>query len=62
VLAAKPAPAAKEGPRTSATLRVPLADAVYLVAAQAYAQDVQLLERVPGDTRTTTALTVGDGL
>jgi pilus assembly protein CpaB len=64
VLAAKPAPAGKEGggPRTTATLRVPVTDAVYLVAANAYAQDVQLLARVPGDTRTTEPLTVGEGL
>ena len=40
------------GPRTRATLRVPIDDAVFLVAAQAYAQDVRLLARIPGDTRT----------
>ena len=64
VLAAKPAPAKEEGggPRTRATLRVPINDAVFLVAAQAYAQDVQLLARIPGDTRITEALTVGQGL
>ncbi|MBE2314678.1 hypothetical protein DVA67_001735 [Solirubrobacter sp. CPCC 204708] len=64
VLAAKPAPPKQEGggPRTSATLRVPVTDAVYLVAAGSYARDVQLLSRVPGDTRTTQPLTVGDGL
>ncbi len=64
VLAAKPAPARQEGggPRTTATLRVPVTDAVFLVAANSYAQDVQLLARVPGDTRTTEPLTVGEGL
>ncbi len=63
VLAAKPA-AAKDGggPRVAATLRVPVTDAVYLVAAQEYARDVRLLARVPGDVRTVDALTVGDGL
>ncbi|MDA0182011.1 SAF domain-containing protein [Solirubrobacter phytolaccae] len=63
VLAAKPA-AAKEGggPRVAATLRVPVTDAVYLVAAQEYARDVRLLARIPGDERTVDALTVGDGL
>lgn len=63
VLAAKPA-AAKEGggPRVAATLRVPVTDAVYLVAAQEYARDVRLLARIPGDERTVGALTVGDGL
>ena len=64
VLAAKPAAPKEEGggPRTSATLRVRVTDAVYLVAARSYAQDVQLLARVAGDTRTTEALTVGQGL
>lgn len=63
VLAAKPA-AAKDGggPRVAATLRVPVTDAVYLVAAQEYARDVRLLARVPGDAKTVDALTVGDGL
>jgi pilus assembly protein CpaB len=63
VLAAKPA-AAKDGggPRVAATLRVPVTDAVYLVAAQEYARDVRLLARIPGDERTVGALTVGDGL
>ena len=45
-----------------ATLRVPVTDAVYLVAAQEYARDVRLLARIPGDERTVGALTVGDGL
>lgn len=63
VLAAKPAPAKEGGgPRVAATLRVPVTDAVYLVAAQEYARDVRLLARVPGDERTVGALTVGDGL
>ena len=64
VLAAKPAPAKEEG---GARARAPrcgsrIKDAVFLVAAQAYAQDVQLLARIPGDTRTTEELTVGQGL
>ncbi len=64
VLAAKPAAAKEEGggPRVAATLRVPVTAAVYLVAAQAYARDVRLLARVPGDERVVGELTVGDGL
>ena len=63
VLAVKPA-APKEGggPRVAATLRVDVDAAVYLVAAQAYAREVRLLARVPGDTKTVGTLAVGDGL
>lgn len=64
VLAAKPAAAAKEdsGPRVSATLRVSATDAIVLVAAQSFAQDVRLLARAPGDSRVMEDLIVGDGL
>jgi pilus assembly protein CpaB len=64
VLAATPAAAGKEGsgPRVQATLRVSARDAIFLVAAQSFAQDVRLLARAPGDTRETEALVVGDGL
>jgi pilus assembly protein CpaB len=52
VLAARPAP---DGPRengqpqVAATLRVSAAQAVYLAAAGAFAQDIRLLSRAPGD-------------
>ena len=45
-----------------ATLRVTVAQAVYLVAAQAFAQDVRLLARAPGDARRSEELVVGEGL
>jgi pilus assembly protein CpaB len=63
VLRARPAPAKEDsGPRVTATLRVSAEDAVYLVAAQSFARDVRLLARAPGDTRTASGLTVGEGL
>lgn len=37
------------GPRVAASLRVRVRDAVYLAAAQAFARDVRLLVRAPGD-------------
>jgi pilus assembly protein CpaB len=52
VLAARPAradPAGSGGPRVVAALRVRVRDAVYLAAAQAFARDVRLLVRAPGD-------------
>ena len=52
VLAARAAPAAagEDGrPRVAATLRVSAAQAVYLAAAAAFARDVRLLTRAPGD-------------
>jgi pilus assembly protein CpaB len=52
VLAAAPAADAGRdapGPRVAATLRVTLAQAVYLAAAQAFAREVRLLPRAAGD-------------
>ena len=54
VLAARPAgadaaDATAEGARVVAALRVPVRQAVYLAAAQAFARDVRLLVRGPGD-------------
>jgi pilus assembly protein CpaB len=52
VLAAAPAPDAGRdapGPRVAVTLRVTLAQAVYLAAAQAFAREVRLLPRAAGD-------------
>jgi pilus assembly protein CpaB len=52
VLAAAPAAEAGRdapGPRVAATLRVTLAQAVYLAAAQAFAREVRLLPRAAGD-------------
>jgi pilus assembly protein CpaB len=37
------------GARVAATLRVRVRDAVYLAAAQAFARDIRLLARAPGD-------------
>jgi len=65
VLAARAAPAAgrgDEGPRVAATLRVTVRQAVYLAAAQAFARDVRLLARAPGDRRRTGGVSVGDTL
>jgi pilus assembly protein CpaB len=63
VLAARAA-AAKEdgGARVTATLRVGVEAAVYLVAAQSFARDVRLLARAPGDEREVGSLVVSDGL
>jgi pilus assembly protein CpaB len=51
VLAASDAAAAQEGgsARVAASLRVTLRQAVYLAAAQAFAREVRLLPRAPGD-------------
>jgi len=55
VLDAHPAPAAEDaespsgGARVAVTLRVRVRDAVYLAAAQAFARDIRLLVRSPGD-------------
>jgi pilus assembly protein CpaB len=58
VLAARPAraeaadlPTGGDGGRVVACLRVRVADAVYLAAAQAFARDIRLLVRAPGDRR-----------
>jgi pilus assembly protein CpaB len=68
VLAAAPAPEGAAGPReegasrVAATLRVTVRQAVYLAAAQAFARDLRLLARAPGDRRRTGAVEVGEGL
>jgi pilus assembly protein CpaB len=56
VLAARPAPrdaadagVGAAGARVLASLRVRIRDAVYLAAAQAFARDLRLLVRAPGD-------------
>jgi pilus assembly protein CpaB len=58
VLAARPMradavdlPAGGDGERVAAFLRVRLGDAVYLAAAQAFAREIRLLVRAPGDRR-----------
>jgi len=60
------APVAAEGEtgiaRVRATLRVTVRQAVYLAAAQAFAQELRLLPRAPGDRRRAGALSVGEGL
>ena len=61
VLAAR-AQSAESGPRVVATLRVRVSDAVYLVAAQSFAEDVRLLARAPGDDRAVGELVVGEEL
>jgi pilus assembly protein CpaB len=61
VLAAR-ATSSEKGPRVVATLRVRVTDAVYLVAAQSFAQDVRLLVRAPGDEGEVGELVVGKGL
>jgi pilus assembly protein CpaB len=61
VLAAR-ASHGEKGPRVAATLRVRVSDAVYLVAAQSFAQDVRLLARAPGDSRVVGELVVGEEL
>ena len=58
MLAAR-ATSSEKGPRVVATLRVGVSDAVYLVAAQSFAQDVRLLARAPGDAREVGELVVG---
>lgn len=61
VLAARRAPAdagdsaSAGGPRVAASLRVRVRDAVYLAATQAFARDVRLLVRAPGDHAGATA-------
>jgi pilus assembly protein CpaB len=45
-------PTAGGGMRVVASLRVRIRDAVYLAAAQAFARDLRLLARAPGDRAT----------
>jgi pilus assembly protein CpaB len=60
---ADPADAASGGARVVASLRVKVGDAVYLAAAQAFARDVRLLARAPGDhTADKTRLAVDERL
>jgi pilus assembly protein CpaB len=66
VLAAHETPAGADkdakGPSVTAALRVSVAQAVYLAAAQSFARDIRLLARAPDDRRRAGALTVDDGL
>ena len=63
VLAARAAPGRDdEGPRVAATLRVTVRQAVYLAAAGAFAREIRLLPRAPGDHRRTGTAVVTDDL
>jgi pilus assembly protein CpaB len=65
VLAARPAPPGAgetAAPRVAATLRVTVRQAVYLAAAGAFAREIQLLARTPGDRRRAGPAVVGDDL
>jgi pilus assembly protein CpaB len=57
------APESSDAPAATAlaTLRVSLRQAVYLAAAESFAQEVRLLVRPPGDRRRTGAVAVGEG-
>jgi pilus assembly protein CpaB len=65
VLAARPAAPPDgdgSGPQVAATLRVTVRQAVYLAAAAAFARDIRLLARAPGDDRHAGRTVVGDDL
>ena len=63
VLASRPAPARDGmGPQVAATLRVTVRQAVFLTAAGAFAREIRLLPRAPGDHRLTGRETVDDRL
>jgi pilus assembly protein CpaB len=65
VLAARPAPdrdGGGGGPQRAATLRVTVRQAVYLAAAGAFARDIRLLARAPGDHQLGGRATVGADL
>jgi pilus assembly protein CpaB len=65
VLAARAAPAAAReggGPQVAATLRVSVRRAVYLAAAGAFAGEIRLLTRPPGDHRRAGGTVVGADL
>ena len=65
VLDARRAPAATRDdgqPRVAATLRVSAAQAVYLAAAGAFARDIRLLARAPGDRARLGSAVVGSEL
>jgi pilus assembly protein CpaB len=50
------------GERVAASLRVTVRQAVYLTAAQAFARELRLLPRAPGDRGLAPGLVVGEGL
>jgi pilus assembly protein CpaB len=54
--------AGEEGRHVAATLRVTVRQAVYLAAAGAFAREIRLLARAPGDHRRAGPTIVGDGL
>jgi pilus assembly protein CpaB len=63
VLAARAARARDDaGPQVAATLRVTVRQAVYLAAAGAFAREIRLLPRAPGDHRRTGPAVVTDEL
>jgi len=62
VLAIRAAARDGTGPRVAATLRVTVRQAVYLAAAGAFAGEIRLLARPPGDHRSAGAAIVGDDL
>jgi pilus assembly protein CpaB len=62
VLVARPAGRGEAGPRVAATLRVTVRQAVYLAAAQAFAREIRLLARAPGDHRIARRTVVGADL
>lgn len=55
-------PRDRGAPTILATLRVDVRRAVYLAAAEAFAREIRLLPRAPGDRRRSGALAVGEGL
>ena len=65
VLGARPVPADERegtGPQVMATLRVTVAQAVYLAAAATFATEIRLLVRAPGDRAAAGPLVVGRDL
>jgi pilus assembly protein CpaB len=62
VLAARPGPRDESGPKIAATLRVTVRQAVYLAAAGAFAREIRLLARAPGDHRRAGPEVVSDDL
>jgi pilus assembly protein CpaB len=63
VVAARAGPARDDaGPQVAATLRVTVRQAVYLAAAGAFAREIRLLPRAPGDHRLAGPASVDDGL
>jgi pilus assembly protein CpaB len=62
VLAARAVTGEATGPQVAATLRVTVRQAVYLAAAAAFAGEIRLLARPPGDRSSTGAAAVGNDL